>query len=44
MKVELCVYGLRGRITPHSEEKKKAIWVIVDKLTKIVHFIAMRNT
>jgi len=27
-----------------QREKKNAIWVIVDRLTKIVFFIAMRNT
>ena len=29
---------------PLTPGKNNAIWVIMDRLTKIVHFIAMRNT
>ena len=29
---------------PLTQWKNNAIWVIVDGLTKIAHFIAMRNT
>ena len=29
---------------PLTQRKNNAIWVIVDRLTKKAHFIAMRNT
>jgi len=29
---------------PLTQRKNNAIWVIVDRLTKAAHFIAMRNT
>ena len=29
---------------PFTQRKHNAIWVIVDRLTKSAHFIAMRNT
>ena len=29
---------------PLTQKKNNAIWVIVDRFTKMTHFIAMRNT
>jgi len=29
---------------PPTQKKNNAIWVIVDRLMKMAHFIAMRNT
>jgi len=29
---------------PLTQQKHNAIWIIVDRLTKSVHFIAMKNT
>lgn len=29
---------------PPTQRKNNGIWVIIDRLTKAAHFIAMRNT
>jgi len=29
---------------PHSVSKKNAIWIIVDRLTKLAHFLPIKDT
>jgi hypothetical protein len=37
-------YGFHSWITPRTRDGYDSIWVIVDKLTKVAHFIPMKTT
>ena len=42
MEVETHHYGFRSRFA-RTQTGYDAIWVIVDRLTKLAHFLAIRN-
>lgn len=42
MKIGMCYHGFRVRITL-KPKKRDAIWIVIDWLTKLAHFIPLRT-